>query len=166
MDSMPPQQQPPLAAPRTPRYLGLDIGNRRIGVALSDPLNLTAQPVLTLYRKNPREDIRSLARLLRRHGCTAIVAGNPLHMSGLAGTQAAKAQAFAEQLGHAANVPVHLYDERLTTLEAHHILSEAGHPRQQHRRLVDQVAAVLILQGFLDTLPQPQHLPPHPEGQV
>ena len=163
MDPMPQPQQPAPAA-LIPRYLGLDIGSRRIGVAVSDPLGLTAQPVLTLYRKNPREDIRSLARLLRRHSCTAIVAGNPLHMSGIAGAQAAKVQAFAEQLGQAAGVPVHLYDERLTTLEAHRILSEAGHPRQQHRRLVDQVAAVLILQGFLDT-----HAPPpsgYPEGQV
>ncbi len=140
-----------------PRYLGLDIGSRRIGVAVSDPLGLTAQPVLTLYRKNPREDIRSLARLLRRYGCTAIVAGNPLHMSGLPSPQAARTQAFAQQLGQAAGLPVHLYDERLTTLEAHRILSEAGRPRQEHRPVVDQVAATLILQGFLETLGAPAH---------
>ncbi len=144
-----------------PRYLGLDIGNRRIGVAASDALGLLAQPVLTLFRKNPREDVRSLLRLMRRYGCTAIVAGNPLHMSGELSPQAAKAQAFARLLGEAAGVPVHLWDERLTTLEAHRILSEAGRPRQEHRGVVDQVAAVLILQGFLDA-----QKPAQDEGQV
>jgi len=134
-----------------PRYLGLDVGNRRIGVAVSDELGLTAQPVLTLERRhNRREDLRSLARLCRRFGVVGIVVGNPLHLSGDVSPQAAKTQAFAAELGELTGLPIHLRDERLTTREARQILYEAGHARQQHRRVVDQVAATLILQSFLE----------------
>lgn len=134
-----------------PRFLGLDVGNRRIGVAVSDELGLTAQPVLTLERKrSPREDLRSLARLARRFSVVGIVVGNPVHLSGDPSPQAAKTQAFATQLGEISGLPIHLWDERLTSREAHQILYEAGHARQQHRRVVDQVAATLILQSFLD----------------
>lgn len=136
---------------RKPRYLGLDIGNRRIGVAVSDELGLTAQPVLTLERRrNTREDLRSLARLCRRFGAVGIVVGNPVHMSGETSSQATRTQAFAAQLGELTGLPIHLWDERLTSEEAHRILYEAGHERQEHRRVVDQVAATLILQSFLD----------------
>jgi putative Holliday junction resolvase len=134
-----------------PRYLGLDIGNRRIGVAVSDELGLTAQPVLTLERRNSRrEDLRSLARLCRRFGVVGIVVGNPVHLSGEMSPQAAKTQLFAEELGALTGLPIHLWDERLTSHEAHRILYEASHARQMHRKVVDQVAAVLILQSFLD----------------
>jgi len=134
-----------------PRYLGLDVGNRRIGVAVSDELGLTAQPVLTLERRhNRREDLRSLARLARRFAVAGIVVGNPVHLSGDASPQAAKTQSFAAELGELTGLPIHLWDERLTTREAHQILYEAGHARQQHRRVVDQVAATLILQSFLE----------------
>jgi putative Holliday junction resolvase len=134
-----------------PRYLGLDVGNRRIGVAVSDELGLTAQPVLTLERRrNRREDLRSLARLARRFAVAGIVVGNPVHLSGKASPQAAKTQALAAELGELTGLPIHLWDERLTTREAHQILYEAGHARQQHRRLVDKVAATLILQSFLE----------------
>jgi putative Holliday junction resolvase len=120
-----------------PRFLGLDVGSRRIGVAVSDELGLTAQPVLTLERRhNRREDLRSLARLARRFA--------------VASPQAAKTQAFAAELGELTGLPIHLWDERLTTREAHQILYEAGHARQQHRRIVDQVAATLILQSFME----------------
>jgi putative Holliday junction resolvase len=134
-----------------PRYLGLDVGNRRIGVAVSDELGLTAQPVLTLERKhNQREDLRSLARLCRRFGVAGIVVGNPVHLSGDLSPQAAKTQTFAAELGALTGLPIHLWDERLTSREAHHILYEAGRPRQQHRSVVDQVAATLILQSFME----------------
>ena len=134
-----------------PRYLGLDVGDRRIGVAVSDELGLTAQPVLTLERKrNRREDLRSLARLCRRFGAVGIVVGNPLHLSGEAGERTAKTRAFADALGELTGLPIHWQDERLTTHEAHEILYRAGRKRQEHRSVVDQVAAVMILQGFLE----------------
>ena len=140
-----------------PRYLGLDIGNRRVGVAVSDELGLTAQPVLTLERRRPapsisRDDLRSLARLAKRFSVVGIVVGNPVHLSGELSPQAAKTQAFATELGALTGLPIHLWDERLTSREAHQILYEAGRPRQDHRRVVDQVAATLILQSFLDDL--------------
>ncbi len=134
-----------------PRYLGLDVGNRRIGVAVSDELGLMAQPVLTLERhRNRREDLRSLARLSRRFGVAGIVVGKPLRLSGEPSAQTAKTQAFAAELGELTGLPIHMWDERLTTREAHRILYQAGHARQQHQRVVDQVAAALILQSFLD----------------
>jgi putative Holliday junction resolvase len=135
----------------SPRYLGLDVGNRRIGVAVSDELGLTAQPVMTLERRRSRrEDLRSLARLCRRFGVAGIVVGNPLHLDGGTSAQAAKTQAFAAELGELTGLPIYLRDERLTTEAAHQILYEAGRKRQEHKRVVDQVAAVMILQGFLD----------------
>jgi putative holliday junction resolvase len=132
------------------RLLGLDFGGRRIGVAVSDELGLTAQPVLTLVRKNTKLDLKSLGRLLRKFGCSAIVMGNPLYMSGDLSPQAERTQAFAETLRTTFSLPVHLWDERLTSAEAHRHLHAAGRPLAKHREVVDQVAAVLILQGFLD----------------
>jgi putative Holliday junction resolvase len=148
------EEHPKTAKPL--RYLAIDVGNRRIGVAVSDELGLTAQPVLTLERRSScREDLRSLARLSRRFGVAGIVVGNPVHLSGDVSPQAAKTQAFAAELGILTGLPIHLWDERLTTREAHQILYEAGHARQEHRRVVDQVAATLILQSFIDKEPGP-----------
>jgi putative holliday junction resolvase len=136
---------------RPTRYLGLDFGARRIGVAVSDELGLTAQPVMTLLRKpNVREDLRSLARLARRYAVAGIVVGDPLHLSGNPSPRSVKTRAFANQLNQLTDLPIHLWDERLSTREAHRLLYEAGRPRQQHRPVVDQVAATLILQSFLD----------------
>ena len=123
---------------------------------MSDELGLTAQPVLTLERRRSRgsiarDDLRSLARLCRRFGVAGIVVGNPLHLSGEDSPQASRTRAFAAELGELTGLPVHLWDERLTTEEAHRRLYEAGHPRQEHRRVVDQVAATLILQEFLES---------------
>ncbi len=132
------------------RLMGLDVGDRRIGVAISDALGLTAQPVLTLVRTNRRQDMKSLKRLLRKYRCAEIVVGNPLYMSGDQSPQAAKAQAFAAVLREEMGLPVHLWDERLTTTEAHRHLHAAGRAGPEHRAVVDQVAAVLILQSFLD----------------
>ncbi|MDE3200850.1 MAG: Holliday junction resolvase RuvX [Acidobacteriota bacterium] len=135
------------------RYLAIDFGAKRIGVAVSDPLGLTAQPVMTLERRrNPREDLRSLARLARKHDVAGIVVGLPLHMSGDESPRAAKTRAFAQKLGALSGLPIHLWDERLTSEEAHQILYKAGHKRQEHKEIVDQVAAALILEGFLAEL--------------
>ncbi len=125
-------------------------------MAVSDELGLTAQPVLTLERRgsgtaNRREDLRSLARLCRRYAVAEIVVGNPLHLSGEPSPRADKTQAFAAELGELTGLPIHLWDERLTTQEAHEILYQAGHDRQKHHKVVDQVAATLILQSFIDS---------------
>jgi putative Holliday junction resolvase len=152
-----------LEAVRHPRYLGLDVGNRRVGVAVSDELGLTAQPVLTLERRSSkRDDLRSLARLCRRFDVAGIVVGNPVHLSGETSPQAARTQAFAAALGELTGLPIHLWDERLTSHEAHQILYEGGHARKEHRKVVDQVAATLILQSFLDERAGPRPLKPDP----
>jgi len=140
---------------KKPQYLGLDVGARRIGVAVSDELGLTAQPVMTLERKGSRrpisrDDLRSLARLCRRFGVAGLVVGNPVHLSGELSPQATRTQAFAAALGELTGLPIHLCDERLTTREARQLLYQAGRKRQEHRKVVDQVAATLILQSYLD----------------
>ncbi len=138
-----------------PRILALDVGTRRIGVAVSDELGWTAQPVMTLNldrrpRPSPREILRSIARLGRRYAVGAIVVGDPRHMSGAESLRAQRVRAFAAELGALTGLPIHLWDERLTTHEAHQILYAAGHARQEHRKVIDQVAATLILQSFID----------------
>jgi putative holliday junction resolvase len=139
-------QDPPVR-----RIVGFDVGDRRIGVALSDPLGFTAQPLFTLHRTTRRADMKAVARVLRKHNIAEAVVGNPLHMSGDQSPQAAKAQAFAEDVRSAFGVTVHLWDERLSTTEAHRHLDAAGHTAGRERKqIIDQVAAVLILQGFLD----------------
>ena len=137
------------SAGRPLRVMGLDVGDRRVGVAVSDELGLTAQPVLTLVRTNRKQDMKSLGRLLRRYGCGEIVVGNPLYMSGDLSPQAVKAQAFAGWLREEFGLPVHLWDERLTTTEAHRHLHAAGRAGTEHKQVVDQVAAVLILESWL-----------------
>jgi putative holliday junction resolvase len=133
------------------RTLGLDVGDRRIGVAVSDELGLTAQPVLTLERKSRRHDFGFLARLIRKYGCMQVVVGNPLYMSGDVSPQALKAQDFARTLELETGLHVILWDERLSTTEAHRHLDAAGHLPGRRRAVIDQVAAVLILQSFLDS---------------
>lgn len=134
-----------------PRYLALDVGTKRIGIAVSDELGLTAFPVMTLQvHRNRREDLRSIARLARRFDVSAIVVGHPIHLSGETSPRASKVQQFAAELGELTGLPIHLWDERLTTQEAHQILYEAGRARQEHKNVVDQVAATLILQSFLE----------------
>lgn len=146
-------QELSLAESNPPRYLALDIGSKRIGVAVSDELGITAQPVLTLERRrNPREDLRSLARLCRRFSVSGIVVGNPLKLTGEVSPMAARVKGFAAELGALTGLPIHLWDERLTSHEAHQLLYESGHARQEHRRVIDQVAATMILQSFLDRL--------------
>ncbi len=133
-----------------PRLMGLDVGDRRIGVALSDQLGLTAQPLLTITRTNRRADLSSLRRIIRKHGIAEIIVGNPLYMSGDLSPQAAKAQAFAATLVEEFHLPMHLWDERLTTTQAHRQLDDAGHAKMGRKGIIDQLAAVLILQAFLD----------------
>jgi putative Holliday junction resolvase len=134
----------------TGRVMALDMGKVRVGVALSDPLGYTAQPLMTLWRKSRSEDLRSLMRLIRRHEVAEIVVGNPLHMSGDVSPWAVKVQAFAEELRERSGLPVQLWDERLSSVAAHEILDEAGHDRKDRKDVIDQVAAVVILRGWME----------------
>jgi putative Holliday junction resolvase len=133
-----------------PRVLGLDIGDRRIGVAISDALG-TAQPLLTLGRTHLRKELKDIARMVRKHGVTAIVAGDPRYASGDSSPQAEKTQAFAKAVSDELQMPVHLQRETLTSAAAEELLDRRGFPRGPGRKAVlDQYAAVVILQDWLD----------------
>jgi putative Holliday junction resolvase len=131
------------------RVLGLDLGEARIGVALSDPEGKVALPFGTIPTGAP-QDVKAIAALVKEHEVTAIVVGHPLAMSGRATAAADHAETFAHALGQFLGLPVHLQDERLTTVQAERGLREGGLSGRDRRRVVDQAAAALILQAFLD----------------
>ena len=134
----------------TKRILALDVGGRRIGLAVSDALGITAQGLETLNRTNKRADLRLLGAIIREYAIAEIVIGNPLRMSGTSSSQSVKIAVFAEDLKKHFRLPVFLWDERLTSAAANRILDEAGMSRLQRKGVVDRMAAVLILQGFLE----------------
>jgi putative holliday junction resolvase len=133
------------------RILGLDVGARRIGIAVSDPLGITAQGLETLHRKNKRHDLEYFKKLIRDYEIKEIVVGLPLRMSGAEGTQAEKIRAFAEDLRKRFNLPVHFLDERLTSAVANRLLRETDMSIEKRGKAVDRMAAVLILQGWMDS---------------
>jgi putative Holliday junction resolvase len=147
MENGPPKAPPGAAA----RILAIDYGSRRIGLAVTDELGLTAQGLPTLYRTNKRNDLDHLRRTIKSCGIGEIVVGLPLRMSGEAGTQSEKVQEFAEELRRRFKLPVHLFDERLTSVEANRVLDESEIGLQRRKQVVDQLAAVLILQAFLES---------------
>jgi putative holliday junction resolvase len=132
------------------RVLGLDVGSRRIGIAVSDPLGITAQGLETLQRKNKRYDFEYLARVIQEYEVGEIVVGLPLRMSGAEGTQSEKMRAFAEDLRKRFGLPVRLWDERLTSAEANRFLRETELSIEKRGKAVDRMAAVLILQGWME----------------
>ena len=132
------------------RVLGLDFGKRRIGLALSDELGLTAQGLPTLQRTNKAQDLDALRRLIRDNGVGLVVMGQPLHMSGTEGRQANYVAQFARTLESLVQVEVRLWDERLTSVEAGRVLKQSGLSRQKQKAAVDRLSAVLILQSYLD----------------
>jgi putative Holliday junction resolvase len=134
------------------RILALDIGARRVGVAVSDPLGWTAQGLPTLARENDPQLIEAVRRITRELDVERVVIGLPRNMNGTVGPQAKKALAFADALRAALQLPVETWDERLTTVAAERSLAEGGLDGRKRRRSVDRVAAQLILQGFLDSL--------------
>ena len=144
---MPPQAE---TLPGHPRILGLDVGSKRIGVAVSDPLGITAQGLETIHRQNKRIDFESLERVIAKYGISEIVVGLPLRMSGAEGTQSEKMRQFADDLRRRFNLPVHLWDERLTSAQANRLLRETEMSIQRRGQVVDQVAAVLILQSWME----------------
>lgn len=131
------------------RILAIDYGNRRMGLAVSDPLGITAQGIDTLERKNKRADFGRLERIIREYQICEIVLGNPLRMSGQEGTQSQKVAEFAQELRQRFELPVHLWDERLTSAEANRLLRENEVSLKRRTQAVDRMAAVLILQSFM-----------------
>ena len=145
------------------RLMGLDPGERRVGVALSDELGLLASPLCILERRSWATDIAALAQLVRTHDVAEIVVGHPKTLRGEIGPQARRAERFARELGRVVDVPVRLWDERYSTVEATELLSHArkrpaGRGRAPVR--VDSVAAAVILQGFLDARRSSSSSPP------
>jgi putative holliday junction resolvase len=133
------------------RVLALDLGKRRIGLALSDELGITAQGLETLQRSNIREDLARLAQLALEKNVALILMGNPLHMSGHEGRQAEYARDFGERLREATGLPIEFRDERLTTVEAQRVLRQSGISIQKRAKAVDRLAAVILLESYLDS---------------
>ena len=139
----------PEPEPSPGAVLGLDLGQSRIGVAISDPDRRVAVPIGTIRTGAPA-DVKAIAALVEGHAVTEIVVGHPVRMSGEPGTAAHHAERFAEALQGFLGLPVHLQDERLTTVEAERKLAGAGIRGRARRAVVDESAATLILQAFLD----------------
>jgi putative holliday junction resolvase len=133
-----------------PRILALDVGSKRIGMAVSDALGITAQGLTTMQRKNKRTDLDQLQIIIDKYGVNEIVVGYPLHMSGQEGAQSLKMAGFAEELRRRFSLPVHLWDERLTSAEANRLLRETEMSIRRRGEVVDRLAATLILQSFLE----------------
>lgn len=134
------------------RVLGLDVGERRVGVAVSDPLGLWARPLTVITRRSKQEDYRAIARLVREHQVSRVVVGHPLSMDGQAGPQALRVERYAAGLAECLDIPVVLWDERLSTAEAERLLRESGETSREYRGRIDAVAAAVILQSYLDAV--------------
>ncbi len=132
------------------RTLALDFGDRRIGIALSDPLGVAARPLMTLARTSWAEDLDVIRKLAREQEVRRIVVGLPLDMDGMRGRRARITEAFMEKVKAATGLPVIPWDERLTTVQAERILLEGDVSRARRREVIDQVAAVIVLQSYLD----------------
>lgn len=133
------------------RVLALDLGKKRIGLAISDELGITAQGLATLARRNKRADLAALRALIAARGVTQILMGNPLHMSGTAGRQSEWAREFASALEKYTGVPVKMWDERLTTAEASRVLRQSGIGIKKRAAAIDRLSAVILLQSYLDS---------------
>jgi putative holliday junction resolvase len=133
------------------RVLALDLGKKRIGMALSDELGVTAQGLETLQRTNIREDLARISQLAAEKKVSLILMGNPLHMSGREGRQAEYAHDFGERLRAASGIPVKFWDERLTTVAAQRVLRESGISIEKRAKAVDRLAAVILLESYLDS---------------
>lgn len=138
----------PEAGPR--RVLGLDLGDARIGVAVSDPQRRLALPLGTIHVGSPPGELKAVANLVAEHDVGLVVIGLPLLLSGGSGAAASHAREFADALRSTLDVPIVLQDERLSTVEAERALNEAGVRGRDRRRAVDRSAAAIILQAFLD----------------
>lgn len=134
------------------RILGLDIGDRTIGVAISDPLGWIAQGVTTIRRKKEEYDLNELEKICKEYNVELIVSGLPKNMNGTLGPQSEKVMDFCEKIQEKLNLPIKMWDERLTTVAAHRAMLEADLSRAKRKKIVDKIAATYILQGYLDSL--------------
>src|SRR5438105_3951004 len=134
------------------RILALDVGKKRIGLALSDPMGITAQGLPNLVRTNKRADLAELARLAAEHEVTLFLVGNPLNMRGDEGRQAEWVRELADALAAQTGVAVRLWDERLTTVEAARVLRSSGIGIEKRAKAIDRLSAVILLQSYLDSL--------------
>jgi putative holliday junction resolvase len=132
------------------RILALDVGRKRIGMALSDPLGLTAQGLPTLERVNIRTDLAALATLAQQNEVQVFLIGDPLHMSGGESRQSRYTREFGERLHQHTAIEVRFWDERLTTVEAERVLKQSGISIEKRARAVDRLAAVILLESYLD----------------
>ncbi|MBU3111385.1 Holliday junction resolvase RuvX [Clostridium lacusfryxellense] len=134
------------------RIIGLDIGDRTIGVAVCDPLGLTAQGITTIKRKSIVLDIEEISKICKQYDVESIVSGLPKNMNGTIGPQGEKVQRFCVALKETLNLEVKMWDERLTTVAANRVMLEGDLSRSKRKKIVDKIAATFILQGYLDSL--------------
>lgn len=133
------------------RILALDVGNKRIGVALSDELNILAQPLYTIHRKGLERDIQEIVNIIKEKNVGTVIVGLPKNMDGTVGFQGEKTQKFAEILTQNIEIPLIMWDERLTTISARRIMIENDVKQKDKKNLVDTVAAVVILENYLNS---------------
>jgi putative Holliday junction resolvase len=141
-----------ILTPSLSRILALDLGKKRIGLALSDPLRITAQGLPNLVRTNKRADLEALGELVREQGVGLILMGNPINMRGSEGRQSVWVRDFAGAIQERLGVPVQLWDERLTSVEAGRVLRQSGISIEKRAAAVDRLSAVILLQSYLDSL--------------
>ncbi len=134
------------------RIMALDLGEKYIGVAISDPLGLTSAGLLKIDRKSIKKDLYEIHRLVEEYAAERVVLGLPLNMNGTRGPAAEHAEAFARRLKGRLRVPVTMWDERLSTVTAEKVLIEGDVRRKERREVIDKMAAVVILQSYLDFL--------------
>lgn len=134
------------------RILGLDVGQKTIGVAISDPLGFTAQGITTIRREKKSKDIEELKKICDEYKVETIVIGMPKNMNGTIGFAGEKIQEFAELIKEEIGIKIEFWDERLTTVAAHRAMLEADLSRGKRKKIVDKIAASYILQGYLDRI--------------
>ncbi len=132
------------------RIMGLDVGDKTIGVSVSDLMGLTSQPVTTIKRVSKKKDIESLKEIIKEKQVIKIVSGLPKNMNGTLGPQGEKVLSFCEFLKEETKIEIEFFDERLSTVQAERSLLEGDISRQKRKKVIDMLAAVIILQGYLD----------------
>ncbi|RPH83960.1 MAG: Holliday junction resolvase RuvX [Desulfobacteraceae bacterium] len=136
------------------RIMGLDLGSKTIGVALSDPLTITAQTLTSIHRTTLAKDLETLLRLVEDHQVEELVIGLPINMDGSRGGAVDKVETFIEHLGARLSIRIIPWDERLSTVAAERILLEGDLSRAKRRKVIDRLSAAIILQGYLDSRPR------------